>query len=215
MCSPRYQVNDILIGRPVTSNFLYSMDPRYQNVNSYYVFPNDAVDIKSHTFFRGIRWNELHLTPPPMVPRVKNWEDTRYFEDWKSSGNAGEHTDGSYDEETDEKSDETPNVSPIEDPGSPLIHQLPDQPVFEVDAITLARLEPRIAPVIRKRRERKRPRDKILRDRKVGKVALEIRKRCVFLGYTYRRPRVPTLALSPDRGRQRFRREQLMDLYAM
>jgi hypothetical protein len=89
-----------------------------------------------------------------------------------------------------------------------------DQPVPDVDAITPANVDSQKAPATKKKRERKRPRDKILRDKGVGKTALEIRKRSVFLGYTYRRPMGPALALSLDRGRQRVGRGQLMeDLY--
>ena len=48
-----------------------------------------------------------------------------------------------------------------------------------------------------KTKEKKRPRDKLLRDPVVGKAALEIRKQTAFLGYTYRRPKtwVPKVAL--------------------
>ncbi|KAJ5984156.1 hypothetical protein N7481_006255 [Penicillium waksmanii] len=214
LCSPRYHVNDILIGRPVTSNFLYSMDPRYRHINSYYVFPNDAVEIKAHPFFRGIQWNQLHLTQPPMIPRVKSWEDTRYFEDWKSSGNAEESVGDSDNQESEEKSEDKPNDSLIEASSSHQIHVLSDQPAPDVDATTPANVDSQKAPATKKKRERKRARDKILRDRRAGKTALEIRKRSVFLGYTYRRPIGPELALSPDRGRQRIGRRELMDLYA-
>lgn len=41
----------------------------------------------------------------------------------------------------------------------------------------------------RRKREKKRPRDKLLRDPEVGRAAMEIRKRGAFVGYTYRRPR--------------------------
>ncbi|CAI7637583.1 unnamed protein product [Penicillium pancosmium] len=214
LCSPRYHVNDILIGRPVTSNFLYSMDPRYEHINSYYVFPNDAVEIKAHPFFRGIQWNQLHLTQPPMTPRVKNWEDTRYFEDWKSSGNAEESVGDSDNQESEEKFEDKQNVSLMEVSSSHQILPLPDHPMPDVDAITLTNVDSKKAPATKKKRERKRPRDKILRDKRAGKTALEIRKRSVFLGYTYKRPIGPGLALSPDRGRQRIGRGELMDLYA-
>ncbi|RYP56466.1 hypothetical protein DL771_011785 [Monosporascus sp. 5C6A] len=39
------------------------------------------------------------------------------------------------------------------------------------------------------RRERKRPRDRLLRDRKTKGVVLEVRKETAFMGYTYRRRR--------------------------
>jgi hypothetical protein len=41
----------------------------------------------------------------------------------------------------------------------------------------------------RRRKEKKRPRDKLLRDPQVGRTVLEIRKKGAFVGYTYRRPR--------------------------
>jgi protein-serine/threonine kinase len=45
---------------------------------------------------------------------------------------------------------------------------------------------------IRKRKshkkDKKRPRDKALRDTSVGRTVLEIRKKGAFIGYTYRRP---------------------------
>lgn len=213
LCSLRYRVNDILIGRPVTSNFLYSMDRR--NINSYYVFPNDAVEIKAHPFFRGVQWDQLHLTPPPMIPRVRGWEDTRYFKDWKSSGPADELLTESENEESDEKSDETPNESNTE-ASSPAQNQpLLEQPVSDIDAINPVQVDSQKKPATGKRKARKRPRDKVLRDKRVGKTALEIRKKSAFLGYTYRRPKGPALALSQDRGRQRFGRDQMMELYAL
>jgi len=31
-----------------------------------FVYPNNACDIKSHTFFDGIEWTQLHLQTPPL-----------------------------------------------------------------------------------------------------------------------------------------------------
>lgn len=39
------------------------------------------------------------------------------------------------------------------------------------------------------KKEKKRPRDKMLRDAAVGKKVMELRKKAAFFGYTYRRPR--------------------------
>lgn len=189
------------------------MDPRYAHINSYYVFPNDAADIKAHPFFRGIQWNQLHLTQPPMIPRVKSWEDTRYFEDWKSSDHPEDLTENSENDGTDEKSDEKIGALPTEPSYSLPIQLLPGRALSDVDAITLANIGSQKTPAPRKRKQRKRARDKILRDRRTGKTAMEIRKQSVFLGYTYRRPKRPALALTPDRGRQRVGRDQLVDLY--
>jgi protein-serine/threonine kinase len=41
------------------------------------------------------------------------------------------------------------------------------------------------------RKERKRPRDRLLRDRKTKHVVMDVRKRTAFLGYTWRRMRAP------------------------
>ncbi|KAJ5155159.1 hypothetical protein N7492_007962 [Penicillium capsulatum] len=210
LCSPRYQANDVLTGRPVSASFLYSMDPRHRNIASYFVYPNDASDIKSHPFFRGIRWHQLHMTQPPMVPRVRNWEDTRYFDSWKSLGDIDQASTGSDSDEDAEQLHGSPEPEP--DAGG-LDNAVPqpclEQPVQEITAIVPADK----AQVGDKRKERKRPRDKILRDKHVGRTALEIRKRGTFLGYTYRRPKGPAMALGTDRGRQIFPHGHLTDLY--
>ncbi|KAI0600808.1 kinase-like domain-containing protein [Biscogniauxia sp. FL1348] len=53
-----------------------------------------------------------------------------------------------------------------------------------------AELENRMKAFVRTygRRERKRPRDRLLRDRNTRAAVLEVRKQTAFLGYTYRRP---------------------------
>ncbi|KAJ5217058.1 hypothetical protein N7468_010066 [Penicillium chermesinum] len=206
----KYQANDVLIGRPVSAHFLYSMDPRYRHITSYFVYPNDAVDIKAHPFFRGIRWNELHLSSPPLVPRVRNWEDTRYFDDWKSTGRWDEVSAGSESDNAEEEAGD--------DAGSPNI--TPESPEAYADADQISPLEP-VAPKAdaqkaqdAEKKDQKRARDKILRDKKVGRAALEIRKHGAFLGYTYRRPKGPALALGTERGRQPFGRGHLIDMYS-
>ncbi|KAJ5093232.1 hypothetical protein N7456_009093 [Penicillium angulare] len=213
LCSQKYQANDMLAGRPVTAQFLYSMDPRYRNITSYFVYPNDAADIKAHPFFRGTRWNELHLTQPPLIPRVKNWEDTRYFDDWKSVGNIEEALHTSDSEGSEDHEDVLdPAADGDIDPLNNFVYQ--DQQPPAAGTVANARTGPQKPQEAEKRREKKRPRDKILRDKKIGRTALEIRKRGAFLGYTYRRPKGPAMALGTDRGRQPFTRGHLAELYA-
>lgn len=54
------------------------------------------------------------------------------------------------------------------------------------------------------RKEKKRPRDKMLRDPVVGRKVLELRKKGAFFGYTYRRPKSVVLEGSlGGRGRVR------------
>ncbi|KGO74797.1 AGC-kinase, C-terminal [Penicillium italicum] len=205
LCSPKYQANDILNGRPVSTQMLYSMDARYRNIASYYVYPNDAADIKIHPFFRGIRWQNLHMCQPPMVPRVRNWEDTRYFDDWNLAGDDVEHAVGSdsknHDQEPDEVTPGNQEISPAADAVEP--------PVAE----TMPRAAQEQAKDTEKKKEKKRPRDKILRDKQMSKTVLDIRKKGAFLGYTYRRPNDVALAFSTERGRQPYTRGQLASLY--
>jgi hypothetical protein len=182
------------------------MDARYNNVTSYWVYPNDAAEIKVHPFFRGIRWNELHLMVPPYIPRVKDWEDTHYFDDWKDIENLENLEDSDSEKQSDEDVDKNPQAASADDvaaqsPDHPLINR----PVPGGDAIfPVAPVEP-VAPsapkqIMRKKKERKRPRDKILRNKKTGKTALEIRKKGAFLGSTYRRLKGPAMALRSQRG---------------
>ncbi|KAJ5702080.1 hypothetical protein N7488_009628 [Penicillium malachiteum] len=214
LCSQKYQANDMLAGRPVSAQFLYSMDPRYKTIKSYFVYPNDAADIKAHPFFRGIRWNELHRVQPPRIPRVKNWEDTRYFDDWKKSvGNIEEASHESDSEGSDDDCDEKQAPDGVDNLDSMANSAQPDQP--GPDTSPAADGNTKKAPDAEKRKEKKRPRDKILRDKKLGRAAMEIRKRGAFLGYTYRRPKGAAVALSSERGRQSFVRGQMTEMYAV
>lgn len=214
LCSAKYQANDLLAGRPVSTQFLYPIDPRYISVTSSYVYPEDATDIKAHPFFRGVPWNELHLIQPPMIPRVRGWEDTRYFADLKS----GADVDGARDEGDSQRSDKDAATDKSLAPKKTLEHgsQKPtptkrtapcEVPGPAVDADTQRTAESE------KKKKRERPRDKILRDKQLGPTALEIRKKGAFLGYTYRRPKGPAMALSSERGRQPFVRAELVGLY--
>jgi protein-serine/threonine kinase len=48
----------------------------------FFVFPNDADDIKAHPFFEDIPWENLHLTTPPWLPAIKRDQDpAKWFDD--------------------------------------------------------------------------------------------------------------------------------------
>ncbi|EOA83279.1 hypothetical protein ACJQWK_00278 [Exserohilum turcicum] len=155
------------------------------------VFPNDAEDIKSHPFFRNIQWSLLHMTRPPFVPRVHGGQPiTKYFDDEAEIMSASDHLDSS--------SYDTLAIPPfIPDPAT-LATQDPTAPLFCTPALNLPddilhnspnTIFPPFQMLKRRKREKKRPRDKLLRDPEVGRAAMEIRKRGAFVGYTYRRPR--------------------------
>lgn len=46
-----------------------------------FVYGNDSDEIKAHPFFDGVNWDRLRRVPPPFVPKVRGWGDTRYFDD--------------------------------------------------------------------------------------------------------------------------------------
>ncbi|RAH48992.1 serine/threonine-protein kinase [Aspergillus brunneoviolaceus CBS 621.78] len=208
LSSSKYKINDSLSSRLPSRHFFYNMDPRSRNYKGFYVFPNDAADIKIHPFFRNTKWDEIHQSVPPFIPKVKGWEDTRYFDD---TGYEGDHDNTSIMSDPDHPEDD----SEIEE----LVPAKAETPLPQ-DANRHPAPGPGPGPggkasphKERKRKERKRPRDKLLRDRQMRRTVLEMRKKGAFLGYTYRRPKSVAVALTPDRGRYRLGRGQLSELY--
>ena len=59
---------------------------------------------------------------------------------------------------------------------------------------------------------KKRPRDKVLRDKEFGRKVLDLRKKGAFIGYTYRRPRL--IFFEDDCVRQRHARRSLIPSFA-
>lgn len=165
---------------------------RYRNLRAtgHIVYPNDAEDIKAHPFFRHIQWSTLHLTRPPFVPRVHGGQPiTKYFDDEAEIMSASDHLDSSSYEvaqvdgavvgEGAEALGEE-HSTPVADPTVQQKNTCP--PVLEQICQNLQKIK-------RRKKEKKRPRDKVLRDPEVGRIVLEIRKKGAFIGYTYRRPR--------------------------
>lgn len=184
------------------------MDHRSRNYKGFYVFPNDAADIKIHPFFRNIKWDEIHQSVPPFIPKVKGWEDTRYFDD---AGYEGDHDNISIMSDPDHPEDDSEIEEPVPAKAeTPLPHDANRHPAPGPGPGPGGKASPHMD---RKRKERKRPRDKLLRDRQMRRTVLEMRKKGAFLGYTYRRPKSVAVALTPDRGRYRLGRGQLSELY--
>ncbi|KAJ5619798.1 hypothetical protein N7510_003782 [Penicillium lagena] len=215
LCSRRYHANDFLDSRAIPMHYVYSTDPRHRSNKRSYVYPNDAGPIKTHSFFRGIPWEEIHRLRPPMVPKVRNWEDTRYFDDWKSLvGGLDDPSDTST-----AKAAANPAIPVSQEPSSAttsLEAQASEEEAVEED--TAEQQQPAVRKMKddeKKQKEKKRARDVMLRDKEIGKIVLEMRKKSAFLGYTYRRPRAPAVAVSMERGRQPLDRGQFADLYAL
>ncbi|EXJ91391.1 hypothetical protein A1O1_04503 [Capronia coronata CBS 617.96] len=251
LCSRQYELNDftrkIVRGRVVRC----TADKTHQNYQGYFVYPGDAEDIKRHAFFRDIDWDTVHLRRPPFVPRVRDWEDTKYFDDEEPISDIDSATTLD-DEEVGVGSENLEPDGPRQllcphpaATSSQLSHHQEGQNIVPSRAIKLPHtgfpglklglprkdsmddlrnplLEPRDleAPLINggpspaitlvengihvdgptetvaaawaksapRKKERKRPRDMILRDPITGSEALEIRKASAFLGYDYRQP---------------------------
>jgi protein-serine/threonine kinase len=189
LCSPCYAANDIATIRgPVTSS-------------GRYVFPHDAKDIKAHRWFKGIPWDKLHLITPPFVPQIKSLEDTRYFEedepisDWSGSSISNIYEPLTFHQVQailHEYSDYVQAVAMelVTTPHDALklrqIHEAIDS-----DIHLLSTEKDVLKDFVRLygRKERKRPRDRLLRDPQIKSTVLDVRRKTAFLGYTWRRVR--------------------------
>ncbi|KAH7064482.1 hypothetical protein BKA63DRAFT_572381 [Paraphoma chrysanthemicola] len=180
LSAKRYRENDwVLRDKAVGARRV-----RNVNVTGHIVYPNDAEDIKSHAFFRNIQWSTLHMTRPPFIPRVHGGQPiTKYFDDENEIMSASDHLDSSSYEAMEQLAVPEPaamvpegEVTPTAAPGTSVV-----VPVY-------AQVYTSVQKIRRRKKEKKRPRDKMLRDPHVGRAVLELRKKGAFVGYTYRRP---------------------------
>jgi protein-serine/threonine kinase len=174
LSAKRYRENDWVLRDKAVG----ARRTRNLNTTGHIVYPNDAEDIKMHPFFRNIGWSTLHMTRPPFVPRVHGGQPiTKYFDNEDEIMSESDHLDSSSYEVVEELvyrgGGET---TPVAEPGA-----APIPPRFTPIAHSVQQVK-------RRRKEKKRPRDKLLRDPEVGRRVLELRKKGAFVGYTYRRP---------------------------
>ncbi|KAI9823572.1 MAG: hypothetical protein M1832_002353 [Thelocarpon impressellum] len=185
LCSKKYSVNDFKLSPREQGQLLaIRADKTAPGYHGRYVYADDAGDLKKHPFFRGINWERQHESRPPFVPKVKNVEDTRYFDE---------------DEAVSDVDDASSYSSALEHLGQPdedgeVFHDARELSAERSEKLRVAEKAPR-------RVEKRRARDKILRDGGVGKHALELRKLGAFKGYTYRRPSAPMGRKEGDRRR--------------
>ncbi len=160
------------------------------------MFPDDAEDIKDHRWFKHFSWDQVPNMTPPFVPNISSPEDTHYFED---------------SETPDDWSESNPSAPPSP---SEVQHILRDfRPYVQQVAVGLV-AEPHNSSSLRMidsdlenspdlsegekqmlkrflrlygRRQRKRPRDVLLRDAKIKDAVMEVRKASAFVGYSWRR----------------------------
>lgn len=194
LCSQKYKFNDFQHSKSIPGRLLaLRANKQSRDYQGHYVYPNDATDIKAHPFFRGIIWERLHLSRPPFIPDIKNNDDTKYFDD--EDGPISDVDDASsycsVQERMNElfrpKANDTVRITQVDDTEGPLgpAHGS-SLPRRDISAAIVRSGDGR--PRMKKPREKRRPRDRVLRDKDVGRKVLELRKKGAFLGYTYHRP---------------------------
>ncbi|KAB8303351.1 hypothetical protein EYC80_004783 [Monilinia laxa] len=187
LCSRRYKSRETTLG---------SMSSRRnQDYAGRYVYPNDAEDIKAHKWFRDVQWDRIHLMPPPFIPNIKSMDDTHYFDEEEPISDFSESVEAV-----------TPTVQQIADALRPFNREIQilatnfiERPhdtsrlkkvEKEIDQFNMRDEEKEYLKTFVKtfgKKEKKRPRDRLLRDKEIAPKILELRKKGAFLGYTYRR----------------------------
>lgn len=198
LCSKRYRA------RAVASTL-------HNDYAGRYVYPHDGEEIKAHRWFKDIQWDKIHLMSPPFVPAIKSVDDTQYFdEDDPISDFSASRDDNDLEPPTEEELDAALRCFNRE------IQILARGYVItSYDSVRLRKIEREIENFVMGdeqkeylrgfvraygRKERKRPRDKLLRDKEVSGKVLEVRKKSAFLGYSYRRIRRHGSARASLRG---------------
>ncbi|EFQ99107.1 AGC/NDR protein kinase [Nannizzia gypsea CBS 118893] len=170
LSSYKYSLNDCIHSKQVSGTiFDKAADSLNKNYQGYYVYSDDATDIKEHPFFRGVEWETMQYSRPPFIPKVRSWEDTKYFNIPVADRN---------DDTTEEILPEDVQVD--NDNGAPNAKQNQQCPNAAENAANVKKAT--------KKKGKRKARDKILRDENTGKIALSIRKQEAFLGYDYHRP---------------------------
>lgn len=203
LCSKQYRQNDYQFPHSAAGHMVsMRADKNSQDYQGQFVYANDASDIKAHPFFHGLSWERLHLSRPPFVPDVKGRDDTRYFDEEEpvSDVDDASTTCSVGDQETCHETSKKVAAALVTTPLDGGHEPLPTGSYGPDAGCT-----PSLRPVTKtaktaKPKEKKRPRDRALRDKEVGRTVLEIRKKGAFLGYTYRRPKLPLC--DEERGRQ-------------
>lgn len=132
---------------------------------------------------------------PPFVPNIKSMDDTHYFDEEESISDFSESISGP-----------PPTSEEISDALRPFSCEIQNMARGFIerphDSVKLRRVEKEIEqfPMCDEqkdylkafvkhygRKEKKRPRDRLLRDKAIAPKVLELRKKGAFLGYTYRR----------------------------
>lgn len=135
----------------------------------------------------------IHSQTPPFVPHTHgNQASTRYFE---SEDQIIDQEDVGFESDSDSfVSDDESNSSPeaeLDQAYHPVFRTTKDL-IFGKGKNRQTTVEQSRSPPTppKHAKDKKRPRDKILRDPNLARRAMDVRKKQAFLGYTYRRPEI-------------------------
>lgn len=185
LCTKRYRSKEAILSHQA------------RDQTGHYVYPDDGEEIKAHRWFKDIQWDRLHLSTPPFVPNIKSLDDTHYFDE---------------EEPISDFSDSSPDVEPDGEevdyalrPFHPQVRALAmgfiGRPYDstrlrkvekDIDAFNMGDEQTEYLKAFVRhygRKEKKRPRDRLLRDKDMAATVMELRKKGAFLGYSYRRMR--------------------------
>lgn len=184
LCSKRYRTQ----GSHLASH-------PHQDYAGRYVYPHDAEDIKAHKWFKDIQWDRLLQMVPPFVPNIKSMDDTHYFDEEDPISDFSDSHSGLP--PTAKEIDEAlkPFNREIQILAKGFIQRPHDSTRLkkverEIDGFAMGEEQKDYLKAFVKhygQKERKRPRDRLLRDKELAPKVLELRKRGAFLGYTYRK----------------------------
>ena len=81
LSSKQYELNDFTKRHMSGKEYKFEADKHSKSYNGRFVHPNDADQIKAHHWFHNIDFDTILVNRPPFVPRVKDWQDTKYFDE--------------------------------------------------------------------------------------------------------------------------------------
>lgn len=172
---------------------------QYTDSHGCYVFPDDAKDIKAHRWFKHIRWDYLHTERPPFVPNLQNDEDAHYFDESEPLEDWSETVRSDIPLSPEDVLEKLQGIRPnVQEKAMELIrtpinsvrlqnvdHFLDSAHDLDPDEVLMLKQFVRLYG----HKERKRPRDMLLRDKNIRETVMDIRKETAFLGYNWRRMR--------------------------
>lgn len=151
---------------------------------------------------------------PPFVPNIKSMDDTHYFDeedsisDFSASASAALPSPEDISEALKKFNPELQILATgfIERPYDSIKLRKVEK---EIEAFKIPdEQKSYLREFVRRygRKEKKRPRDLLLRDSELASKVLELRKRGAFLGYTHKRIRKSSMAIGKEEGREQSRK---------